>query len=73
MVKTVMDKARLENKNLPVDSGRAGVRQGETGVTVQYEADEGALTKAQLRQIKMTAPKAMGGNVRSNLFEGEST
>lgn len=39
----------------------------------QYEADEGALTKAQLRQIKKTAPKAKGATVRSSLFDAEST
>jgi len=38
----------------------------------QYEADEGALTKAQLSQIKKSAPKAKGGTVRSSLFEMES-
>ena len=31
-------------------------------------ADEGALTKAQLNQLKKTAPKAKGGTVRSSLF-----
>ena len=34
----------------------------------QYEADEGPLTKAQLNQIKKSAPKAKGGTVRSSLF-----
>jgi hypothetical protein len=38
----------------------------------QYAADDGALTKAQLSQIKKSAPKAKGGTVRSNLFEMES-
>jgi hypothetical protein len=40
-----------------------------TKVLPQYEADEGALTKAQISQIKKTAPKAKGGVVRSSLFE----
>ena len=31
-------------------------------------ADEGALTKAQLNQLKKLAPKAIGGTVRSSLF-----
>jgi len=31
-------------------------------------ADEGALTKAQLNQLKKTVPKAKGGTVRSSLF-----
>ena len=44
-----------------------------TKVLPQYEADEGALTKAQLNQIKKSAPKAKGGQVRSSLFEVEST
>lgn len=38
----------------------------------QYQADDGALTKAQFSQIKKSAPKAKGGAVRSSLFEMES-
>lgn len=38
----------------------------------QYEADEGALTKAQLKQLKKSAAKAKGGTVRSSLFEPKS-
>ena len=38
----------------------------------QYMADEGALTKAQLSQVKKSAPKAKGGTIRSSLFEMES-
>lgn len=44
-----------------------------TKVLPQYEADEGALTKAQLSQIKRPAPKAKGAQVRSSLVEVEST
>ncbi len=44
-----------------------------TKVLPQYEADQGALTKAQLSRIKKSAPKAKGGQVRSSLFEIEST
>ena len=44
-----------------------------TKVLPQYEADEGSLTKAQLSQIKKSAPKAKGGQARSSLFEIEST
>ncbi len=40
---------------------------------IQFEADEGALTKAQLSQVEKSAPKAKGGTVRSSLFEQEST
>ena len=35
----------------------------------QYEADEGALTKIQLNQLKKSAPKPKGGTVCSSLFE----
>jgi hypothetical protein len=42
-------------------------------VLPQYDADEGALTKAQLSQIKKSAHKPKGGQVRSSLFETEST
>ena len=35
----------------------------------QYEADEEALSKSQLSQIKKSAPKAKGGKLRSRLFE----
>lgn len=38
----------------------------------QYEADEGALTQAQLNQLKKSAPKPKGGTVRSSLFDLES-
>lgn len=41
-------------------------------VLPQYDADEGALTKAQLSQVKKSAPKAKGGTIRSNLFDMES-
>ena len=33
----------------------------------QYEADEGALTKAQLNQVKKSAPKAKGETLRSHV------
>lgn len=38
----------------------------------QYEADDGALTKVQLSQVKKTVPKAKGATVRSSLFDAES-
>jgi hypothetical protein len=43
-----------------------------TKVLPQYQADDGTLTKAQLSQIKKSAPKARGGQVRSSLFDIES-
>ena len=44
-----------------------------TKVLPQYEADDGALTKAQLSQIKKSAPKAQSSRLRSSLFEIKST
>ena len=38
----------------------------------QSEADKGALTKIQLNQLKKSAPKPKGRNVRSSLFKTES-
>lgn len=35
----------------------------------QYEADDGALTAAQMRQIKKRAPQGKKRSVRSSLFE----
>jgi hypothetical protein len=43
-----------------------------TKVLPQYEADDGALTKTQLSQIKKSAPKAKSGKLRSSLFEVKS-
>lgn len=40
-----------------------------TKVLPQYEADDGALTKTQLSQVKKSAPKAKSGKPRSSLFE----
>ncbi len=39
----------------------------------QYEADEGALTAAQIRQIKKRAAQGKKRSVRSSLFEVEPT
>ena len=38
----------------------------------QYEADDGPLTAAQIRQIKKIAPKNSKRSVRSSLFEAET-
>ena len=38
----------------------------------QYQPDDAPLTKAQLTQIKKSAPKPKGGTVRSHLFELEN-
>ena len=40
-------------------------------VLPQYAPDEGALTKAQLQQVKKSAPKPKGGSTRSSLFDLE--
>ena len=38
----------------------------------QYEADEGPLTAAQMRQIKKRVPQGKKKSVRSSLFESTS-
>ena len=38
----------------------------------QYEADDGPLTAAQIRQIKKRAPQGKKRSVRSSLFDVES-
>jgi hypothetical protein len=38
----------------------------------QYEADEGPLTAAQMRQIKKRVPQGKKRSLRSSLFETES-
>jgi hypothetical protein len=38
----------------------------------QYEADEGPLTAAQLRQIRKRVPQGSKRSVRSSLFETET-
>ena len=48
-----------ERKHYPIDA-------------IQYKADDGALTKAELKQIKKSLPKANGGSVRSSLLKKES-
>ena len=48
-------------------------RKRLTELLPQYEADDGALTKSQLNQVKKAAPKAKAGTVCSNLFDIEST
>ncbi|MBS0316963.1 MAG: hypothetical protein JSR49_07560 [Proteobacteria bacterium] len=38
----------------------------------QYEADDGPLTPAQVRQIKKQAPQGVKRSVRSSLFDTET-
>ena len=35
----------------------------------QYEADDGPLSPAQVKQLQKSAPKAKGGTLSSSLFE----
>lgn len=42
-------------------------------VLPQYEADDGALTATQLRQIRARAPKVPTKSVRSSLFGTDNT
>lgn len=49
---------------LPAGMARVAVR-----LLPQYEADDGPLTAAQLRQIKKRAPQGKKRSVRSSLFE----
>jgi hypothetical protein len=44
-----------------------------TQIPPQYEADEGALTIAQLEQIKQLEPQGKKHSVRSSLFELKAT
>jgi hypothetical protein len=44
-----------------------------THVLPQHEADDGALTTAQLEQIKQQAPHGTKRSVRSSLFELKAT
>ena len=41
-------------------------------VLPQYDADDGPLTAAQMRQIKKRAPQGKKRSLRSSLFEAES-
>lgn len=42
-----------------------------TKLLPQYEADDGALTAAQVRQIKKAVPQGAKRSVRSSLFDGD--
>lgn len=42
-------------------------------VLPQYEADDGSLTAAQMRQIKKRAPQGGKRSIRSSLFDVETT
>lgn len=59
-------------ERLGVDETQAihqALRELAAKVLPQYETDEGALTAAQVRQIKNRAPQGTKRSVRSALFE----
>ena len=53
----------------PQDSATGVSQSTATQLLSSYEPDNGALTKTQLNQLKIYAPKAKGGTMRSSLFE----
>ncbi|NCZ75239.1 MAG: hypothetical protein EBX65_07095, partial [Betaproteobacteria bacterium] len=62
---------RISKNEHPAAYASAGLSY-DTKFLPQYEADEGGLTKAQLNQVRKSAPKAKGGTVRSSLFASEN-
>lgn len=60
---------------LGVDETQAihqALRELALKVLPQYEADDGPLTAAQVRQIKKRVPQGTKRSVRSSLFDGEA-
>jgi hypothetical protein len=60
---------------LGVDETQAihqALRELAIKVLPQYEADDGPLTAAQMRQIKKRVPQGTKRSVRSSLFESET-
>ena len=53
--------------------GARTTRKRLTELLPQYEADDGALTKVQLSQVKKAAQKAIGGTLRSSLIAMNKT
>ena len=69
------DTAKRLAERLGVDETQAihlALHEMAVKLLPQYEADEGPLTAAQLRQIKKRAPQGKKRSVRSSLFEVES-
>jgi len=61
---------------LGVDETQAihqALRELATRVLPQYEADDGPLTAAQVRQIKKRVPQGTKRTVRSSLLDAETT
>ena len=69
------DTAKRLAEQLGVDETQAihlALRDMAMRLLPQYEADDGPLTAAQLRQIKKLVPQGKKKSVRSSLFEMES-
>jgi hypothetical protein len=61
-------------ESLGVDETQAihlALREMAVRLLPQYEADDGALTAAQIRQIRKRVPQGKKRSVRSSLFEVE--
>ena len=66
------DTAKRLADHLGVDETQAihlALRDLAVKMLPQYEADDGPLTAAQMRQIKKRAPQGKKRSVRSSLFE----
>ena len=69
------DTAKRLAERLGVDETQAihlALRDMAVKLLPQYEADDGPLNAAQVRQIKKRAPRAKKRSVRSSLFEVNS-
>ncbi len=69
------DTAKRIAEQLGVDETQAihlALHEMAVKLLPQYEADDGPLTAAQLRQIRKHAPQRKMRSVRSSLFEVES-
>lgn len=62
--------------HLGVDETQAihfALRELALRILPQYEVDDGALTAAQIKQIKAHVPQGSKSSVRSSLFHAETT
>jgi hypothetical protein len=69
------DTAKRLAERLGVDETQAihlALHEMAVKLLPQYEADGGALTAAQLRQIRRRAPQGKKGSLRSSLFDVET-
>lgn len=56
----------------PTLTNNIALHEMATHILQQYEEDEGALTAAQLEQIKQHEPQGKKSSVRSSLFDLKS-